>query len=85
MAQLLQIEIESRTAELYLNNNEAWQVKLVLTHPLQYQVVGANFMKGYGTLGELVSEPDLPELVKWAARGLPGIPQTAEFANGSKA
>ena len=70
MARLLQIDIDRKIAELYLSDNEAWQVSYVENHPQQWHVVGAGFTAAYTTIDELIAAPNLSRLVKCGARGI---------------
>lgn len=71
---LLQIDTEARIAELY-NGEDGWRVTYTpTTTGGSYQVVGPAVLKDYPAIGDLLAAPELPNLVKWAARGLPGIP-----------
>ncbi len=73
MATVLEVDVDNKTAELYLAG-EAWHVERAINSPEKWTVIGPQPARDFSSLGEILAAPDLPDLVKWAARGLAGIP-----------
>jgi hypothetical protein len=73
MAQVLEVDIDNKTAQLY-TNGDAWHIEREVNSPEKWTVIGPAPAREFATLAALIAAPDLPELVKWAARGLAGIP-----------
>ena len=68
----LAIETETKTAEVYVDA-DAWHIERRVNSPEVWIVIGPEPGE-FASLQELLSAPRLPDLVKWAARGLAGIP-----------
>lgn len=80
---LLEIDTELKTAELYFREiGEAWHIECKYdrdtngqeTGPAKFSTVGPQGALEFTKIDELIAAADLPELAKWAARGLIGIP-----------
>lgn len=73
---LLEVDTEKKIAELYIEGDsgpEAWHIEFKANSQLPWEVIGAQPAQEFARIEDLHAAP-LPDLVKWAARGLIGIP-----------
>lgn len=80
MESLLQIDIARRIAELYLSGGPeddrlvCWRVEYKSGGD-KVIVIGDDYNRVFNGVANLCEDRAIPDIVKWAAKGLPGIPR----------
>lgn len=70
---IAQLDTDLKSADLYFEG-DAWNIAFVLKFG-NWQVIGPGGSRQFPTIDSLMNTDDLPDLVKWVARGLNSIPR----------